>query len=168
MEKREPDGHMPTAETNIDQAEFDDEALLRLLRPYVDQVDGPSPLSYELAYAALELSTLDAELAELTFDSALAADEELLAIRASLSRRFLSFALGDGLALELDVLERRVVGTVAGVQLTGVEWRSGSTAGKLGVVEGDEFVMDPCPEGPFYLLLTMADRRVVTDWLMLY
>lgn len=119
--------------------------------------------------AAFMWRTIDAELAELTYDSALH-DEGLTLVRHTETSRFLTFQAAD-LTLELEASavgeRRRLIGQLVPPQggVIEIRHRSGSTT-----VEVDELgrfgVPDLAP-GPISLRCRTADGATVsTDWVL--
>ncbi|WP_084963490.1 hypothetical protein [Thermoactinospora rubra] len=129
------------------------------------------PVPAHLVRAAVEafaLRGLEAELAELTFDSL----EEAAAVRSGYGTRLLTFA---------------VAGRTVDVELSGGEWPGGEGVRLLGgvhpaepaevVVEGplgslavraDElgrFSAEGVPLGPFSLRVRFSDAVVATEWI---
>jgi hypothetical protein len=81
----------------------EDDRLLADLRRVLDAVDPVPARSLELARAAFDWRTMDAELAELVADSAIAGD--LVAVRAEGQPRLVAFEHGDD-SIELEIHER--------------------------------------------------------------
>lgn len=151
------------------------DALLGELRGLLSRLD---PVPRELADQARRAfcwRTVDAELAELSFDSLV--DRELdLAVRAAgdpaLEPRMLGFgAVVDGADLAIDV---EVGASPAGVSLVGQLWPPGAAtvevqtgAGEAAMVPVDElgrFLVEPVPVGPVRLSVPHHGRIVHTTW----
>ena len=151
-----------------DPTEFDDDdsELLSRLRSYAQVVDSPPPLYLDLAKASFAMRDLDAELAELTSDSAWTLASASNGIRSTLVPRVVGFDLGDGITLELEFLRDRLAGEVSSGDVLAASWHTASQSGPASLVEGSYFEMADAPSGPFYLELQLGDRRVATDWLL--
>lgn len=136
------------------------------LRNVIDRAD-PVPASVvDAARAAYSWRTIDAELAELTADSALAA----AGVRSSSAPRLLTFE-GTGVAVEVEVAAtgstRRLSGQlvpVGAAQVT-IRWPGGTqqtAADDLG-----RFSVEGIPAGSVSLVVVRAglERPIVTSWL---
>ena len=136
------------------------------LRSVIDRADPIPPTVVDAARAAYTWRTIDAELAELTTDSATA----VAGVRSSSGPRLLTFE-GAGVEVEVDVAQtgstRRLSGQLVPVgpaQVT-VRWSSGSreaTADDLG-----RFAVENVPAGSVSLLVlrTGAEHPIVTSWI---
>jgi hypothetical protein len=148
----------------------DEPELEEELRQAAARFDPVPPALLQAAAGAFSWRTIDADLAELTFDS-LVDQDELALVRGPAERRLLSFQAG-GLAIDLEVTSvsssRDLVGQLAPPQQASVEIRSGT--GVI-VIEADElgrFRAGPVPSGPMSLRCSPASSGpgpvVVTDW----
>ena len=154
----------------------DDEDLIDELRSLFSRLDPVKPATIEQARAAYTWRTVDAELAELSFDSLV--DRELVgAVRddgtATLGPRMLGFGAvveGDDVAIELEispgpgapVLIGQLLPAIAGA----VELQRSD--GRTSIVNADElgrFRVEPVPAGPLRLRMRHAGRLVQTTWL---
>jgi hypothetical protein len=136
------------------------------LRSVIDRADPIPPTVVDAARAAYTWRTIDAELAELTTDSATA----VAGVRSSSAPRLLTFE-GAGVEVEVEVAQtgstRRLSGQLVPVgpaQVT-VRWSSGSreaTADDLG-----RFAVENVPAGSVSLLVlrTGAEHPIVTSWI---
>jgi hypothetical protein len=90
----------------------DDDQLLRLLGEVLDEDDPVPADALALALSAADLADLDAEVADLVFDSLL--DDQAVALRAGGDGevRSLTFAAGDR-TIEVDLTDDDLVGRVA-------------------------------------------------------
>jgi hypothetical protein len=119
----------------------DDDALEQGLGELLQRADPMPPTVMEAGRAALGWRRLDAELAELLADSALASDEPALARGAEAAVRSVTFGTGRR-AIDLDVEERGEGRTLRGqlsppAQVTiEVQRQDGTT---LASVDGDTF-----------------------------
>ena len=143
-------------------------AELRVAGLVVDPV--PERVTFA-AKASLAWRTIDAELAELTYDSALDPDR-LTLVRGAAAARILTISAAD-LTLDIEVEETgrdlRLIGELAPAQhaVVGVRHAEGTTE-----VETDEdgrFRIGPIPAGPIALSLRLAagGMTVQTEWITL-
>ena len=150
-----------------------DDALLHELDGLLARLDPVPPELLDRVRLAFCWRTVDAELAELSFDSLVDRDGAL-AVRAAmdLEPRMLGFGAvvdGQDLSIELEVT------TVdASCCLVGQLWPAGAVtadvqtgAGETASVPVDElgrFVVEPVPQGPVRLRVRHGDRVVQTTW----
>jgi hypothetical protein len=139
--------------------------IFATLRRVIDRADPVPSAVVDAAHAAYTWRTIDAELAELTADSAMAG----AGIRSSSSPRLLTFE-GAGIEVEVEVAQtgttRRLAGQVVPVgaaQVT-VRWAGGTqdaAADDLG-----RFAVDGIPSGAISLtvLRAGAEHPIVTSW----
>jgi hypothetical protein len=140
----------------------DDAQLEEALRRAAALVD-PVPASLmEVAVEAFRFRTVDAELAELTFDSLAGT----AAVRGPAQARVLSFGGPDsGLDLEITAAgpSRRVVGQVTPPTHAVVEVRGDNpvsvTTDSLG-----RFIVDQVPPGPLSFRCRIGDALFTTEW----
>ncbi|HVM00140.1 MAG TPA: hypothetical protein VM324_12685 [Egibacteraceae bacterium] len=152
----------------------DQDRLSEELRALASRVDPPPGVLVEAARAAFSWRTLDAELAELVYDSV--ADERLaLALRSSPTElRLLTFTVDD-VTVEVEVAVqgtlRRLVGQVVPMQPARIEICHGSGVATAQADEIGRFRADALPAGPVSLRCHLGegdDARVVkTDWLLM-
>jgi hypothetical protein len=151
------------------------DALLGKLGELLVRLDPMPPQLLDQARRAFCWRTVDAELAELSFDS-LVDREAALAVRAggdtALEPRMLGFgAVVDGEDLSIDV----EVSTAAGPSaLIGQLWPAGAAVVEMQACGGgstevptDElgrFLIQPVPRGPVRLQVRHAGRVVQTTW----
>jgi hypothetical protein len=120
----------------------------------------------EGARAAFTWRTIDAELAEMVFDSA----RELTGVRSEVTDRQVTFR-APGVEIEVMVVEngsRRLIGQLvppseATVELVGADAVYSTTSDRLG-----RFVFDELAPGPVRLVVLGADgaRQVQTEWVL--
>lgn len=144
-----------------------DDELLAELRAALRGTAAAPPQVVAAAKAAFVWRSFDDELAALTADSLL--DDQLVGVREGSGRvRSITFE-ADGLAVELEVDLRGVVGQLLPPQRGTVAVRG--TLGSGSTVEADDvgrFVLRPLPAGPVSLRCsTAAGRSFVTSWVSL-
>jgi len=117
----------------------------------------------EIGKSAFAWRTVDAELAELTFDSATAgADAGVRAEPAVL--RSLTFA-ARGLSIELEITPDALLGQVVPPQPGELEvHRPDGTITSVEVDEVGWFTVRPRPDGRFRLRLHTGSATVLTEW----
>ncbi|NGO07152.1 hypothetical protein G5C60_05690 [Streptomyces sp. HC44] len=143
-----------------------DDALEESLRQAAAILD---PVPAELrdmaveAYALHSLRELDAELAELTFDSLV----DAIPVRGADVARMLTFSTA-ALTVDVEVTGRGMMGQVLPPQPARIEVLGGSPMPSATTVTADEmgrFVCDLLLTGPFALRLRTDEEVVVTEWL---
>jgi hypothetical protein len=139
---------------------------LTRLREALQEPAQVPPHVVEGAYAAFSWRTIDAELAELTYDSshdraaATVRSEEQAALRA------LTF-VSASLTVELEVDERRLMGQLVPPQQATVTVVV--QGGPVATVETDQlgcFLVESAPDTVFRLRVVVEDRTVETDWVI--
>jgi hypothetical protein len=153
----------------------DDDALLEELRALVGRLDPVPPSVLEGARAAYTWRTIDAELMELTRDSATEASTEPALVRAVTGPRLLVFE-SDGLSIELEVSVEpdqrlRLVGQIVPPARVVIEVeQSGGTV----TTESDElgrFMIGGLNTGPARLRCRPVEggggRSLTTEWTQL-
>jgi hypothetical protein len=147
-----------------------DDALMDELRTAAAHLDPPPATALEAGRAALTWRTIDAELAELTYDS-LVADPAAAGVRGPSGPRALTFEAGD-LVVDCEVHPAagdrlRVLGQIAGDVPEGavsVHHRAGSADVPLDDL--GRFDVADVPAGPVRLRVRTAQRTVHTEWLV--
>jgi hypothetical protein len=129
----------------------------------------PPPRVVESAKAAWTWRDVDAELASLTYDSALD-DDRAVTVRAELAIvRRMTFESGDRrVTIELEIGDEALLGQVWPGQEGEVEVHTvtGITSTPVDAVGG--FLVRPLPSGPFRLYCRVGDAiRVATTWINL-
>jgi hypothetical protein len=120
------------------------------------------------ALAAFEIRSLDAELAELTYDSAL--DEPTLAgVRGSGGTRHITFE-GFGVVLDLQVEvagERRLAGQITPSGANEMELQHGGGTIRAPVDPLGHFAVSPAPHGPFSIRIPRQGqgKSLATMWI---
>lgn len=145
-----------------------DEELLTALREAVRAREAVPSRFVEMGKNAYAWHNIDAELAQLTYDSS--ADRELsAAVRSeTASIRALTFTSAH-LSIELEVTEGSLLGQIIPPREGTLETQTGTGISMTTAV--DElgcFAIDPIPAGPFRLRCrTTAGSDVVTGWITL-
>jgi hypothetical protein len=149
---------------------WDDEQLLAALRESMRARQAVPAEFVEIGKSAYAWHHIDAELAQLTYDSSREQDREQTASMRSetASIRALTFTSAH-LSLELEVTDGSLLGQIipprAGTLET--QTRAGATT-STPVDEIGCFVVDPIPAGPFRLRCRTVDGAdVLTGWIML-
>jgi hypothetical protein len=141
---------------------FDDDSLLAVLARVIDEAD-PVPDDARAAAVAADMSGLDAELAELVFDSLL--DERGTTLRDDAGDvRSLTFTTGDR-TIEVDLADGGLVGRLSPAEDAPVELEQGTTRVPLAVDDLGRFraVVQP---GPLRLRVGGAGPgAVATSWI---
>jgi len=152
------------------QGEHDDTELEEELRRAAARFDPVPGELLRAAASAFTWRTIDAELAELVFDSLVDHDEVSL-VRGPAERRLLSFQAGQ-LSIDLEVTStasgRGLVGQLVPARQASVEIRAGDSAIFVEADELGRFRAGPVPPGPMSLRCSPAAAEpgpaVVTDW----
>ena len=147
----------------------DDELLAELQQ--AGRLDTVPAEALAAVKAAFMWRTIDAELAELTYDSLL--DDELLAgVRSTSPARFLSFSSDPAnLTVEMEAISeggaRRLGGQLLPAQPGEIAVRQAAGAGTVAVDELGRFTADGLSPGPVSLLCRAASgAAVTTDWVL--
>jgi hypothetical protein len=148
----------------------DDTPLLDGLRRVVELADPVPERVLAAARGSLTWRTVDAELAELAYDSMLEARGEAL-VRNAETHRALTFE-APGLSVELEVgasgAERRLVGQLVPPQPAAIEIRHPGGTIAADADDLGRFSADAIPAGPVSLVCRRAGGgAVATDWLVL-
>jgi hypothetical protein len=141
-----------------------DEALMRELRSALSP-DRQVPDGWrEAARGAYTWRTVDQELLSLTHDSLA---EPGAAVRGPTAPRVLAFTGGE-LSLEVELVDRRVMGQVTGTDITEVVFESAD--GRALPASPDEsgfFALEGEDHGLVRFAVRCGDRRLVTEWILL-
>ncbi|MEN3361898.1 MAG: hypothetical protein V7637_5880 [Mycobacteriales bacterium] len=157
-----------------------DDELLAELRALFAELDPPDPVLVEQARMAFSWRTIDADLAELAYDS-LADREVLAAVRdggpPGTGPRLLGFGTelageDDGLAVEVEVSAERGGPVLVGQLMpptpaTVTVHRFAGAPQPAAVVPADDlgrFRIDPVPPGPVRLRIDTGERVIETAW----
>jgi len=139
-----------------------DDELEAELRRAVELFDPVPAALPQIAVDAYALRTLDAELAELVFDSL----GEPSRVRGESTPRMLTFQ-GSGLIVDLEVTVTAEGGRVVGQLIPPHPAEVEVLGHRPATLTGDDlgrFVHD-VPPGPFSLRCRLADATVVTEWI---
>ncbi|HEX6301557.1 MAG TPA: hypothetical protein VF148_13920 [Acidimicrobiia bacterium] len=145
----------------------EDEKLLAMLRKALADSDAVPSDVVAFAKAAFTWRDIDAELAELDFDSA---DEDLPAgVRSSTTLRMISFQAGQWMIdIEYDEAAGRLIGATSPPARYTVELH---TSGASFMTESDDmgrFTADGIARGPLGMVLRFTRGQVVkTQWVVL-
>jgi hypothetical protein len=150
--------------------EPDDAWLEEELRGLAARLEPVPDRLVQAAVDAYAWRTVDADLAELVFDS-LADQDEAALVRGRQQERLLSFRAG-GLTIEVEVTaagpSRRLIGQLVPPQRAEVEIRHQDEVVTLITDEFGRFIAESLPAGPVSLRCGPADQAhrsaVVTDW----
>lgn len=148
-----------------------DDELEERLRRVAERVD---PVPRGLLQAAVDSftwRTVDADLAELVFDSLVDQYQDAL-VRGPGQARLLSFA-ASGLMIDVEITgtgpSRRLIGQLVPPQWAAVELRRGDGVATLEADELGRFSAGPLRAGPISLRCSTGTepdgRHVVTDWI---
>jgi hypothetical protein len=152
-----------------------DDPLIHRLVELCDRLDPVPPDLLDQVRQAFCWRTVDADLAELSFDSLVDRDAAL-AVRAGadsdLEPRMLGFGAvvdGEDVSIELEVSTAGqascLVGQLWPAVASTVDVQSGAGSGAtVPVDELGRFVVEPVPQGPVRLRIRHGDRTVQTTW----
>jgi hypothetical protein len=147
---------------------YDDEELLAALRQALAERQAVPPEFVEAAKNAFAWHNIDAELAELTYDSSRDAEPAPSTRAETASIRALTFTSAH-LTIELEVTHDSLLGQIVPAQpgTIKVQLRDGAES----TVPADEigrFTIRPMPAGTFRLhCKTSADADALTNWITL-
>jgi hypothetical protein len=147
---------------------YDDEELLAVLRQALAERQAVPPEFVEAAKNAFAWHNIDAELAELTYDSSRDAEPALSTRAETASIRALTFTSAH-LTIELEVTHDSLLGQIVPAQAgtIKVQLRDGAES----TAPADEigrFTIRPMPAGTFRLhCKTAADADALTGWITL-
>jgi hypothetical protein len=136
---------------------WDDEQLLAALREALEADEAVPPEFIEAGKNAYAWHNIDAELAQLTYDSIHEPDQALSLRAEAASIRALTFTSAH-LTIELEVSEDSVLGQVIPAQSGMIEIQG--REGTIASTEADEvgcFLIRPIPDSPFRLRFHTAD-----------
>ncbi|MEU8654149.1 hypothetical protein [Streptomyces sp. NPDC048737] len=143
-------------------ARFDHAGLEAELREAAAILDPVPAELRRLAVEAYALHDIDAQIAELTFDSLV----DAIPVRGAVDvPRMLTFHTG-GLTVDIEVTSRGIMGQLLPPQSASVEVLDGPRAGAaLTADDMGRFTSEARPAGPFALRLRTGGEVVVTEWM---
>jgi hypothetical protein len=149
--------------------DFDEAAFEQQLRTAVEEHDGVPARLKRAAVGAYAWRTIDADLAELEFDSR--ADLAPEAVRGDGEPRMLTFRAG-GLTVEVEIEDhgtrRRLVGRIDPPGPRAVHLQRGAEVTALDADQFGRFTLGDVAPGPLRLRLTpvgAVGAAVVTEWI---
>ena len=146
---------------------YDDEDLLAALQQALAEREAVPREFVEAAKNAFAWHNIDAELAQLTYDSSRDTERAAVTRSENASIRALTFA-SPHLRLELEVSGSSLLGQVIPPQAGTLETHTRAGVTTSQVDEIGCFAVDPIPDSPFRLRCRMADGTdVVTGWITL-
>jgi hypothetical protein len=155
-------------EPDYEQLLADDDQLLAALREAILAREAVPSCFVEMGKNAYAWHNIDAELAQLTYDSS-TDREPVTAVRSeAASIRALTFTSAH-LSIELEVAESLLLGQIVPPQAGTLEIQTRSgTAATTPIDEIGCFAVDPIPASPFRLRCRTADGTdVLTGWITL-
>lgn len=141
-----------------------DDRIQEILAGLLAESDPVPPSVINAAKEAYTWRTIDAELAELVFDSSL---EPLAGVRSTEASRQVTFR-APGVEIEMMVMaegSRRLVGQLIPPHQATVELRIGSSVRETGTDGLGRFSFTDVPTGPVQIAVNTRDGgRIVTEW----
>jgi hypothetical protein len=146
---------------------WDDEQLLAALGEAIKARAAVPSWFTETGRNAYAWHNIDAELAQLTYDSRTEADAMAVTRSETASIRALTFTSAH-LSIELEVADGSLLGQVVPPQAGTLETRTKAGMTASPVDEGGFFAVEPIPPGPFRLRFRTTDGvDVMTAWITL-
>ena len=146
---------------------WDDEQLLAALGEAIKARAAVPSWFTETGRNAYAWHNIDAELAQLTYDSRTDADAMAVTRSETASIRALTFTSAH-LTIELEVADGSLLGQVVPPQAGTLETRTKTGMTTSPVDEGGFFAVEPIPPGPFLLRFRTTDGAyVMTAWITL-
>ena len=147
--------------------DWDDEQLLAALGEAIKARAAVPSWFTETGKNAYAWHNIDAELAQLTYDSRTDADAMAVSRSETASIRALTFTSAH-LSIELEVADGSLLGQVVPPQAGTLETRTTAGMTTSPVDEGGFFAVEPIPTGPFRLRFRTIDGAdVMTGWITL-
>ena len=147
--------------------DWDDEQLLAALREAIKARAAVPSWFTETGKNAYAWHNIDAELAQLTYDSRTDADAMAVTRSETATIRALTFTSAH-LSIELEVADGSLLGQVVPPQAGTLETRTKVGMTTSPVDEGGFFAVEPIPPGPFLLRFRTTDGTyVMTAWITL-
>ncbi|HLU52048.1 MAG TPA: hypothetical protein VK011_00460 [Acidimicrobiia bacterium] len=145
---------------------YEDDRILELLSRAVDRADPVPEHVTEAARESFTWRTIDAELAELVYDSS---GQDLTGVRSVEVTRQVTFR-APGIEIEVMVMSdgvRRLVGQLVPPQRATVELRCGGSVRDSATDSLGRFTFSDVGTGPAQITVVTADgAKVVTDWVL--
>ena len=146
---------------------WDDEQLVTALGEAMKARQTVPSWFTETGKNAYAWHNIDAELAELTYDSRTDADAMAVARSETASIRALTFTSAH-LSIELEVAEGSLLGQIVPPQAGTLETHTKTGMTPSPVDEAGFFALEPIPPGPFLLRFRTTDGAyVMTGWITL-
>lgn len=146
---------------------YDDDRILELLAGALTQADPVPEHVTEAARESFTWRTIDAELAELVYDSA---GQEAVGVRGAETTRQVTFR-APGIEIEVMVMSdgvRRLVGQLVPPQQATIELRAGASVREAVTDSLGRFSFPDVSTGPAQISVETADgAKVVTDWIVM-
>ena len=147
---------------------WDDDELLTALRQAVRSREAVPADFVEAAKGAFAWRNIDAELAELTYDSLMTVDNAPSMRAEAASIRALTFT-SEHVTMELEIVGDTLLGQVVPAQSATITVQQDDASRQL--LDADKigrFSVQPVPSGPFRLRCrTATGTEAVTGWIML-
>jgi hypothetical protein len=149
-------------------ASWDDDELLAVLRQAVRSREAVPTAFVDAAKGVFAWRNIDAELAELTYDSLRDAEDALSTRAEAASIRALTFT-SEHVTIELEIVEDTLLGQVVPAQPAAITVQQDDGGRqRLDADEIGRFSVQPVPSGPFRLRCSTADgTEALTGWIML-
>ena len=146
---------------------WDDEQLLAALRESLTAREAVPSWFVETGKNAYAWHNIDAELAQLTYDSSHDRNRAAVMRSEAASIRALTFTSAR-LSIELEVIEGRLLGQIIPPQAGTLETHTTTGVTTSPIDEIGAFVVDPKPASPFRLRFRATDGTdVLTGWITL-
>jgi hypothetical protein len=146
---------------------WDDDELLAALGEAIKARDAVPSWFVQTGKNAYAWHNIDAELAQLTYDSRTDADAMAVARSETATIRALTFTSAH-LSIELEVADGSLLGQVVPPQAGTLETRTKAGITTSPVDEGGFFAVEPIPPGAFLLRFRTIDGvYVMTGWITL-
>ena len=145
-----------------------DEGLLAHIRKGLLESDPPPSDVADFAKAAFSWRNVDAEIAAITYDSAV--EGASASVRSATAVRLLSFAVeGVSIEVEYDQSDRRLIGSVTPPATVRVELQTPDSRSSAESDTAGRFEFAEVGEGPMRLVAILEARSepVVTEWTIL-
>lgn len=138
-----------------------DDALFDELKQALEQADSVPEDVLDMAKESFTWRTIDAELAELVFDSAV---DEVAGVRGTaLAERELTFRAGE-VEIEIMLGDGNLNGQVVPAGPGTVELTSGGATHQSGVDSFGAFSFEDVPQGPVRLTFRIGEAFLTTEW----